>query len=94
MSAGFTSWGTAAAAAYLTDNMLNGRYSEARRDRLLPRTLSPAWPDFLAVLDVVVLGNVVVSVQERYFLPLDRGAQIPASANQMTGLTLSSTNEV
>lgn len=50
--AGFTGWGTSAAAKYLLTDFFDMRYRELRRERKLPGVARRSWPCFVCVVCV------------------------------------------
>jgi hypothetical protein len=69
--AGFTGYGTAAAARYLVDNVMNDRYSKLRRRHHLPFLWHPRrWCCFLLALEITLANAQVIEMKERAFVPL------------------------
>jgi hypothetical protein len=70
--AGFTAYGTAAAASYLVDDIVNDRLKRLRREhRALPSLWSRRWPCFVMVIEARLVNDQVVHVQERAFAVLE-----------------------
>jgi hypothetical protein len=67
LCAGFTSWGTAAAAEYYCTDFFRFRYKQLRREHELPRARSKKWPIFVTALEVRMTGDAIVSTKERFF---------------------------
>jgi len=74
--AGFTAYGTAAAAQYLVTDFMNERYAKLQRRHGLARLWHPRrWGCFLLALEIRLANDQVVEVRERAFVPLpDPGA--------------------
>lgn len=81
--AGFTAYGTAAAAEYVTDDLYSDRYSTLREEHphALPRLFPwrSAWPCFVAILDVRLVNDQAVSIREIAFRPLEDPGTPPFS---------------
>ena len=62
--AGFTGWGTAAAAHYVLNDFQCHRYRELRKSRHLPRSRSQRWPCFVAVIEVTMAADKFLRFRE------------------------------
>lgn len=72
LCAGFTAYGTAAAASYLVDDILNCRIDELRKEhRSLPSLWGRRWLCFAMVIETHLIHDQVVDINERVFVPLD-----------------------
>jgi len=70
---GFTGYGTAAAAKYLLDDIIDTRYRQLRRDArgiLPPLYWGRRWPCFAMIVEARLVSDQVVDVRERAFVPL------------------------
>lgn len=69
--AGFTGYGTAAAARYLVNDVMNDRYKKLRRAHRLPWLWHPRrWGCFLLALEITLANAQVIEMKERAFVPL------------------------
>jgi hypothetical protein len=73
LCAGFTSYGTAAAARYVVNDIVVSRYRHLRKESkgALPSLYSPRrWPCFAMIIETSLINDQVVNVRERAFVPL------------------------
>lgn len=68
---GFTAWGTAAAARFFAKEFPRDFYAAAKRDHLMPWSVSRNFPCYVAALDVVIVGLAVVRATPCFFAPLE-----------------------
>jgi hypothetical protein len=72
LCAGFTAYGTAAAANYLVDELVNDRIKRLRDDYpKLPKLWRRKWLCFAMLIEVKLINDQVVDVIERAFAPLE-----------------------
>lgn len=75
--AGFTGWGTAAAAHYVLHDFQTHRFPELRRTGHLPALLSRRWPCFLAVIEVTMAADKFLRFRELKLVALPDHAPAP-----------------
>jgi hypothetical protein len=73
LCAGFTGYGTAAAAKYILADVIDSRYRQLRKEAKgrLPRLyVSREWPCFAMIIEAILVSDQVVDIRERAFVAL------------------------
>jgi hypothetical protein len=81
LCAGFTGYGTAAAARYLVNDVIPRRYERLREVHPeLPNLWSRTWPCFAMLIEMIIVNDQSVEIREKAFVPLADPGRPPFGA--------------